>query len=323
MKIRKEYMILGVVIIALVLYLVFHETDRAQYELPALPKVASKDINKLEIQQSNITIILSKKDNRWYIAPKNYPADNSTVSGMLDALEELTLTALASESKSYSRYDLGAEKKIHAKAWIGETLAREIEIGKAVPTYQHTFIHLIDDPNVYHASGNFRNKFDKTVEQLRDKAVLSIEREQIRTIRVAKGEDTKTFTLGTIPVDITKSEDGKESDAAGSPEAKMEWMTADNRKADQTTIDSLLGMLTRLKCDAYQDTEEKDDSINPSHLIEISGAKSATLSIFAKEDKDADRYPAVSSDNDYPFFLSGFQGNNILEKIDTLLESSE
>ena len=317
---KKEYMILGVVIIALILYLVFHETDRAQYELPDPANVASKDISKLEIRQSDSTITLNKRDNRWYIAPKDYPADTGTVSGMLDALGELTLTALASESKSYFRYDLGAEKKIYAKAWIGETPVREIEIGKAVPTYQHTFVHLIDDPNVYHADGNFRTNFDKTVEQLRDKTVLSVEKKQVQMVRVAKGEDTIVFTLSSIPVDIAESGDGKDKDL-GSPEPKMEWMTADNRKADQTTIDSLLGMLTHLKCDTYQDTEEKGDETKASYRVEVSGAKSAVLSIFDKNEDEAARHPAVSSDNDYPFFLSESQGNTIIEKIDTLLES--
>jgi len=322
MKLKKEYIILGVVIVGLVLYLVFHKTDRSQYELPALPEVSSKDISKLEIERSEGTVTLSKKDNRWHIAPKSYPADTGTVDDMLDVLEEMSLTALASESESYSRYDLHGEKKIRVRAWVGETLGREIEIGKAVPTYQHTFVHLIDDPNIYHASGNFRYKFEKTVERLRDKTALAVEKAQIQTMQVTRGDSTRAFSLGSIPVDITGSGDEGDKDAEPA-ETKLEWMTADNQKADQTTIDSLLGILTRLKCDAYQDTDEKDDTRTPAYRIEVGGAKSAVLSIFEKPDEDSDQYPAVSSDNDYPFLLSESQGNNIIEKVDKLLEPSE
>ena len=39
---------------------------------------------------------------------------------MLDVIEELTLTALVSESKNYVRYDLSHDEKITVKAWKGK-----------------------------------------------------------------------------------------------------------------------------------------------------------------------------------------------------------
>ena len=53
MKLKKEYVALGVVIVALVLYLVLHKTNREQYQLPVLPEVAAKDINRIEIKQAD------------------------------------------------------------------------------------------------------------------------------------------------------------------------------------------------------------------------------------------------------------------------------
>lgn len=320
MKIKKETIILIAIIIALSLYLVLHKSNRTQYDLPVLSKVASKDITQLEIQRQENTIVLNRKDNRWLIAPKEYQADTNTINQMLDVIGNLTITALASESESYQRYDLEDDKKITVKAWAGKDLSRVFEIGKPVPTYQHTFIHLIDDPNVYHANGNFRSTFDKTVENLRDKTALSFEKNQIQNLRIAKGETTGEFVLKNISeeVNLDASEDEKKM-----PEVKMEWQTTDGKKADESTIDGLLGLLTRLKCDAYRDNEAKDDFQNPSYTIELNGAISAKLSILDKPDDGSDRYPAISSQNDYPFFLSDYQGKNIIEKIDALLKSDE
>ena len=44
MKIKKEYIILALIIIALSVYLVMRRGDRTLYELPDLPQVSQKEI---------------------------------------------------------------------------------------------------------------------------------------------------------------------------------------------------------------------------------------------------------------------------------------
>ena len=51
MKIKKEYIILAAIILALALYLYFHEEQRTLYQLPVLPEVSAKDISKIEIDK--------------------------------------------------------------------------------------------------------------------------------------------------------------------------------------------------------------------------------------------------------------------------------
>ena len=163
MKIKKEYLILLLVIVALSAYLFMRKEDRSLYELPVLPEVSKKEISKIEILKGNTGMVLNKKDEKWYIAPQNYPADGNLVDGMLAELETLTVTTLVSESGDYQRYDLGDDKKITVKAWDGEKLLRNFEVGKAASSFRHTFVKLAEDNRVYHARNNFRNTFDKTV----------------------------------------------------------------------------------------------------------------------------------------------------------------
>ena len=89
-----------------------------------------KEISKVEISKQDTTIVLNRKDNSWQIMPQEYPADANQVESMLDVIEKLSLTALVSESKDYKRYQLEEDNKLIVKAWSGDTLRREFEIGK-------------------------------------------------------------------------------------------------------------------------------------------------------------------------------------------------
>ena len=322
MKVKKEYLILTGVMAALILYLVLHRSDRTHYKLPDITRVSGKQISKLEIGKADKTLVLNKKDNTWYIDPKGYPADSDKVKSMIDVIEKLTLTALVSESKNYVRYDLTHDKKITVKAWNGKTLSREFDIGKAANTYQHTFVRLATDFNVYHARGDFRRKFDQTVDELRDKTVLSYTQKHIRELTLTKDKKTITLTQKQI-----SEQEGKKKDipdkTSEKPETTIVWQDADGKKVDKERINSLLSFLNRLQCETYITNEKKDDLKNPTYAVVVKGDKEYSLSVFAKKDKDAKTYPAISSENEYPFLLSNSQMDTIKTKIHELLEVKE
>ena len=79
MKVKKEYFILAGVMVALILYLVLHRSDRTHYKLPDITGVSGKQISKLEIVKADKTLVLNKKDNTWHIDPEGYPADSDKV----------------------------------------------------------------------------------------------------------------------------------------------------------------------------------------------------------------------------------------------------
>ena len=78
--------------------------------------------------------------------------------------------------------------------WIGKDLSRSFDMGKTAPTYQHTFIKLPDNPNVYHARGNFRNSFDLTIDDMRDKTALSFDPSIIWKIGITKADQKMIAT---------------------------------------------------------------------------------------------------------------------------------
>ena len=91
MKIKKEYVILATIIIALSVYLVMRRGDRTLYELPEMPQVSQKEITRLEITSGKTTLDLNKKDDSWHIGPKDYSANADKVRNMLDTIVETHL----------------------------------------------------------------------------------------------------------------------------------------------------------------------------------------------------------------------------------------
>ena len=322
MKVKKEYLILLLIIVVLSAYLSLRKKDRTLYELPILPGISKKDISKIEITKGKTSIVLNKKDDQWVIGSQQYPADKNKVNEMLDAGEKLTLTALVSESKDYIRYDLTDEKKINVKAWQADTLKRNFDVGKAASSFRHTFVKLADDHRVFHARENFRNKFDQSVDNLREKTVLSVQVADIAQIHITKEE--QSLTLNRTPVaEADKPQEADQAAASPSPTIKAEWQTADGIMADKPGLNRLLSSLTNLRCDKFIEDRKKEDFTAPLFHVQLKGAKDYNLSIFAKLKDDDPDFPAISSENDYPFLLSKAKAESIMQDPDKLLKKPE
>jgi hypothetical protein len=319
MKKKKELVILLVIIVVLVLYLSFRNRNRTQYQLPEIPKISKSDITKIEIAKHERIITLNKDNNVWRIQPQGYLVDSVKVDNMLDIIGDLAFDSLVSESKNYYRYDLDEEKRIIVRAWAGDALCRELTIGKEAASYQHTFVKLPDDPRVFLAQQGFKRRFDQTVNDLRDKSVLSFDPAEIQEIRITTHEKTMALSKNEVP-EKKAIEDNTDEEANESPPKQAVWQTASGEEKDKTIIEQLLTDLSRLRCDEYINDHAKDDFNNPIYTVRLKGVKEYALSIFKKNDSDANKQSAVSSENDYPFLLFKWKVENIFKKSDGLFQ---
>ena len=319
MKLKKEYVILAAILVALILYLALHRSNRTHYQLPKLSEVSGKNISKLEITTAGNSIIFNQKDNTWNIEPKGYRADPTKVKNILNVIEKLKLTALVSESKNYVRYDLRNDKNIHVKAWQGETLLREFDIGKAAPTFKHTFVKLPDDPNVYHARGDFRRNFDRSVDDFRDKTVLSFAQNTIQGIELTLEKKTISLSRKEIPETFPEKKDDPAAKAAKELKTKTVWEDTKGHEVAPSKISSLLSFLNSLECERYLDDLKKEDLKNPIYTVALNGEKEYSLLVFSKKDNNAKNYSAISSENESPFSLSDTQMDTIKSKLGEIL----
>jgi hypothetical protein len=325
MKLKKEYLFIAIAIVLLVGYLFARKTDRTEYQLPAIAKVAASDITRIEIARQDGTVVLEKKDGMWRIQPQDYPADSGKVNAMLDDLEKLSLTALVSESKSWSRYDLDPDKAIRVKAWAGDGIKRDIQIGKPAPTFQHTFVRVGDAPEVYHAQQNLKTAFDQTSGKLRDKTVLAFNLDEVKEIAITKeGKQTVIRKSETAsPPAPAPAEGAPPADAAANKPSKVQWLTDQGKPADPSKINRLLSMLSHLSCESFLDGKTAADFSDPIISIAIKGKKDTTLTLYAKTEQDAKEYPASSSETASVFTLPDRSSELLLADPQALITNAE
>lgn len=320
MKLKKEYAVLAVAIIVLGLYLFFRDTDRTTYTLPELPAVNAQDVTKVEIATQEGTITLARSDDGWRVSPGDYPADPDLVNRMLEILADLEVTVLVSETRNYGHYELDETHQIRVTAYRNGDALRALRIGKAADTMRHTHVRLSEDPNVYHARGNFRSDFDQTVARLRDKIVMAFKVEAVTALAIETAD-------ASIRVSKTEAPAASQSSAPASPEddpgeTAAQWQTGDGQGVASEAVAQLLASLSGLKCRAYLTGQSRDDLAEPTHRIRIEGEKAALLEIFPPADETATEVPASSSLREDLFTLADFDIDPIKDFL-AILEDRE
>lgn len=306
---KKEYLILIALILLFSAYLFLHKENRDHYTLPEINKTDPSQWTGLALEQKADSLSFTRKDKQWVLTDKAYPADQASVDGMLDALKTLKLSALVSEKQDLKRYELDEESRIIIKALKGDDPVFELTLGKTAPTQNHTFVMLKDDKNIYHADGNLKSHFDKTLEDFRDKKVLEFKEASLKRITLEKDGKSKTLVLREEKKEET--EDKEKNTAA--------WASEDGTPIDHQAVSALLSTLSFLKCQQYPDSFAKADleKNKPLCRIRLENEGGLELLLF-KRDQEEQVY-GTSSMNGYAFELSRFSGKEILSNLDKLL----
>jgi hypothetical protein len=337
MKLKKEYLLLTLVVVALVVYLTTRSANHDEEDLPQPAKIETAKVNRLVVtDKENPPVALVKKDEKWFIEPQGYAADGIKAKNMVNAVAELALTALVSESKNYDRYELTPQTRISVQAFgDGGARLRAFDIGKAAPTFQHTFVTLDGDSKIYHARGQLRNTFEQNVEALRDKSIFDIDKEGITSLTIQKQGKQLAATKVTPPkaeapaaTPAPSPEAATETSATATPSATPaeppapKWQAADGQELDKAEIERILGAVARLQCDSYLDDAAKAKLTQGTALATLTFKNDQgeyTLSVFPKEIETADKVPALSSTTPYGFVLNEHRLKEIEKTIDQLL----
>lgn len=320
MKVKKEYLLLILIIGVLSIYLLVQKANHQDADVPKLAPLDDSTISRIVIAKSDKTIELSKADERWLIQPNDYPADATKVKNMINAVANLTATALVSEAGIYERYGLDAAKRITIKVFNGKELQREFSIGREAPTFQHTFVMLADNPNVYHARGNLTGTFNQTIDGLRDKKILTFDKARISGIDIRKGDKSRTLAKKEI-VPEQKSDD--QADKSTSAQPTIEWSDTDGQAVEAKTVDSLLNTMSGLMCDQFMADDAKATLAGAAWTLTFNtGQESYTISVFDKDEQTPPKYRASASTSQFAFLLAESRVQNIEKTIDSLLKGA-
>ena len=320
MKLKKEYLILVVVIAVLVLYLTVRSTNRNDDPFSQPAKLEKTDITRLVLtDKQNPPVEMVKTDGRWLIQPNGYPVDSVKVNNMLHSITELTLTALVSESGNYERYGLSDSEKVFIQAFKEDAAVRGFSIGKSAPTFQHTFVLLEGDPKVYHARGQLERTFDHSIESLRDKTIFDFDKHTINALSIER--KGKALDLSKVELDRQAStpETGKE-EKTPLAEPVIEWRAGDGNAVDPNSVARLIDEIDHLMCDAFLEDDAHTKLTDAQWRITFRKAEEEfSLSVYPKLEETADQMPSTASTTPYAFLLQQSRLDNIENHLNKLL----
>lgn len=330
---KKEYIVLIILIIGLSLYLGLRKDDQVHYELPAIPKVDTTRIDRIEIAKADRLVVLNKGENGWTVTDKQFAANPDEIKQMLDTLKAIKLSALVSEAKEIARYELDDAHAIKIKALAKNQVLRSIIIGKTAPSNNHTFICLDAqkealNQTVYQANGNFKPQFDKEAADFRDKKVLGFDLESIKKITLEKQEQTATYVKALEPettnqqpatTDQQKDKTQKALAAEKSGNKKATWKNQDGTVADQKIVSDLLSSLSTLECQTFIDDDKATQlkEKHPSCKILLENDTTFVLSLFDKNNNQD--VEGSCSFTPYAFTLPSYKADDIASYTDQLL----
>ena len=302
---KKEYLVLIALILIFSAYLLLHKENKDHNTLPEIEKIDTNKITGLIIDKKQGPIVFTKKEGKWTLTDKEYPADSHAVENMLDTFKDLKLSALVSQKRDLIRYELDAEKQIRVKILEGKKTVFEFSIGKTAPTFNHTFVMLANDTNIYHANGSFRSDFEKTKDDFRDKKVLEFKEVSIKKITIEKDGISRI---------LTAKEDKKDKEEAG-----ITWSFEDGTIADKEEISNLLSAVSFLECEKYLESPAKNDLEKKASLCKILLENEDKIALTLYEGNKEETVFGSSSMSEYAFALSRFNGKEIVSNIEKLL----
>ena len=136
---------------------------------------------------------IHKKQGLWVVGDGELPADSAVVTTIENRMKDLAFSELVTAKKFYDRFDLTDGRAIRVTVKGQGRVLRDILVGKKSSVGDLSYVKLPDRNEVYLAGGNLASEFDRTIDTLRDKKLLSLTSDSIGAVTVnAHGEK---FTL--------------------------------------------------------------------------------------------------------------------------------
>jgi len=154
---------------------------------PSILKLDENSITKLELKKKDAPpILLTKSGSDWKITePKPLPADQTTVTSLLSTISSLDSERLVEDkSSNLERYGLASptfELTISAK----DNNTQRLLLGDETPAGSGVYAALVGDPRVFTIAEYRKTSLDKTLNDLRDKRLLTVGLDKVSRLEIA------------------------------------------------------------------------------------------------------------------------------------------
>ncbi|HXR96294.1 MAG TPA: DUF4340 domain-containing protein [Terriglobales bacterium] len=250
---------------------------------PPLIKFSASDVRSVTIAQpGQPTVELTRAGDQWTLSqPYSYPADQSTVSSMLDSLANITGAVDVGSSNNAAAFGLDHASVVKLGLANGQT--DEIDFGDDSPTGGNSYLRLGPSGAIKMAPTDVKTNALKSAFLLQDKAILHFPSGQLTALDV---------TLpGKKPLHLDR--------------ANNAW-PKDQQSNAQSLLDALNdGQMTAMPDPTGKDAATTEGLAHPAATLMLTwnGGK-ATLEIGAK--KGAAEYYARNSSSPAVFTISDY-----------------
>jgi hypothetical protein len=212
--------------------------DKDKEKVFALDKAKARELTLEPAEGERIRVF--KEGDAWRMAePKAAPADGSECDSLLTALETLRIDEVVTESPS-SLAEFGLDKPRVTVGVLTEGAKEplKISLGEKLPDGSGVYAKLPSSARVFAIPAYVQSTFEKKPFDLRDRSVLHVKRDQVKTLEVG----------------------GPEGAYALARDERGEWVFTRPlaTRAGRWTVDGLLGALENLRMDSVAEEEAKD-----------------------------------------------------------------
>jgi hypothetical protein len=194
----RSFVLLLVIALGLGGYVYFVESKRDPSSGDAREKVfagtQADAIQEIAVKsEKGERTALKKTDGTWQIVePAKAPSDSAEVSGITSNLSNLEMQSVIDEKpQDLKQYGLDpARVEVAFKAGGQE---RRLLIGRKTPPGTDLYAKLGDNPRVFLVSSYLDSTFNRSTFDLRDKAVLAVDRDSIEAVTITAGDRSVRF----------------------------------------------------------------------------------------------------------------------------------
>ncbi len=286
MKFKTTLVLLAVFAILLAAVLFFESKGKkdsaAKDKENVLVDLAAADIRRIELKRPDGAIALARDDKGiWQIvAPLVAKADATEADGLASSLAGLRLERVVDkEAKDLKAYGLpGSEVSL----WVKDKDAPvKVLVGMENPLDKTLFAKREDDPRVVLVSSSLKTTLDKTVFDLRDKAVFKFEPSEVQKVRVRAKE---------AAWEAVRDGDG------------WRFTTPFRGQAVKSRLDALLESLSNLRATEFVAEDKRPEEVHKLGLEKAEYQVVLSMTAAGKEiafslHKDAAKSYALSTDS--------------------------
>lgn len=248
------------------------------------------------------TVALEKGDDgKWRVTePKNYKADESTVSSLASSLATLNADDVVNP-KNYDWKSFGLDPgKLVVEATLKDGKTHKLTLGDDAPTSSGVYTRLDNDERLFTIGTYVKTSFDKPVADFRDKRLLPFDSEKVTRVAVKTKDQQLEFGKAGTTWQITKPRP---------------------LRADNTAVDDMVRSVRDANYESILDESEKPAakySFATPHAVfeavDIAGTHTLTI---AKDAKD-NSYYCKSSEMPGVFKISTTVAEGLNKKLDDL-----